>query len=134
LQRCENFGFSIDKHFLFFSLSKAQSEKLNLLQGCQMVSSQAKNNNMGIFWRALEWKMLIYILGISNMLWALGNFVVIWYIYIPHIGILYREKYGKPLYVSPFIERECTEQTQIWDENNGFGIVSQNLDKLSNRR
>jgi hypothetical protein len=27
-------------------------------QGCQMVSFQTENTNLGKFWRALEWKML----------------------------------------------------------------------------
>jgi hypothetical protein len=30
-------------------------------QGCQMVSFRTKNPNLGIFWRTLEWKLLIYI-------------------------------------------------------------------------
>jgi hypothetical protein len=29
-------------------------------QGCQMVYFKTKKPNMGIFWRALEWKMLVY--------------------------------------------------------------------------
>jgi hypothetical protein len=29
-------------------------------QGCQMVYFKTKNLNLGIFWRALEWKMLVY--------------------------------------------------------------------------
>jgi hypothetical protein len=39
--------------------SKEQSEKPSPEQGCQMVSFQTKNPNLGKFWRALEWKMLI---------------------------------------------------------------------------
>jgi hypothetical protein len=31
-------------------------------QGCQMVSFQTKNPNLGIFWETLEWKMLLYIM------------------------------------------------------------------------
>jgi hypothetical protein len=37
-------------------------------QGCQMVCFQTKNPNLGNFWRALEWKMLIYFLVICNIL------------------------------------------------------------------
>jgi hypothetical protein len=29
-------------------------------QGCQMVYFKTKNPNLGIFWSALEWKMLVY--------------------------------------------------------------------------
>jgi hypothetical protein len=43
-----------------------------LIQGCQMVSFQTKNPNLGIFWRTLEWKMLLYILFIWNILRAIG--------------------------------------------------------------
>jgi hypothetical protein len=31
-----------------------------LAQGCQMVYFQTKNPSMGKFWRALEWKSLVY--------------------------------------------------------------------------
>jgi hypothetical protein len=31
------------------------------LQGCNMVYFQTKNPNLGKFWRALEWKMLVYV-------------------------------------------------------------------------
>jgi hypothetical protein len=34
-------------------------------QGCQMVSFQTKNTNLGMFWRTLEWQMLISILVIG---------------------------------------------------------------------
>jgi hypothetical protein len=33
-----------------------------------------KNPNLGMFWRALEWKMLLYILVISNILVPSGIF------------------------------------------------------------
>jgi hypothetical protein len=34
------------------------------VQGCQMVSFQTKNPNLGKFWRTLDWKMLIYFMAI----------------------------------------------------------------------
>jgi hypothetical protein len=43
------------------------------LQGCQMVYFQTKNPNLAKYWRALEWKMLVYFMTI----WC--NFMVIWY-------------------------------------------------------
>jgi hypothetical protein len=57
-------------------------------QGCQMVSFQTKNPNLGIFWSTLEWKILYFLviwailrpLGIFYIC-AFGNFVVIWYIF-----------------------------------------------------
>jgi hypothetical protein len=63
-------------------------------QGCQMVSFQTKNTNLGKFWRALNGKMLIYFRAIWNILrifgiyilWPFGTFCVhlvhffwIWY-------------------------------------------------------
>jgi hypothetical protein len=32
-----------------------------LRPGCQMVCFQTKNPNLGNFWSALDWKMLIYL-------------------------------------------------------------------------
>jgi hypothetical protein len=37
-------------------------------QGCQMIVLQIQNPNLGIFWRALEWKMWVNILAIWNSL------------------------------------------------------------------
>jgi hypothetical protein len=49
--------------------------KKNFLQGCQMVYLQTKNFNSGMFWRSLEWDVLV-------------QFIVIWNI-LPPFGILY---------------------------------------------
>jgi hypothetical protein len=38
------------------------------VQGCQMVCFQTKNSNLGKFWRALEWKMLVKFMVIWNIL------------------------------------------------------------------
>jgi hypothetical protein len=43
-------------------------------QGCQMVYFRTKNPNLGKFWRALDWKVLIYLMANWNSLWALGIF------------------------------------------------------------
>jgi hypothetical protein len=57
-------------------------------QGCQMGYFYAKNPNLGKFWRALEWKMFVYLMFIWNILWPFGifyghfgNVVIIWYIF-----------------------------------------------------
>jgi hypothetical protein len=54
-------------------------------QGCQMVCFQNKNPNLGKFWSALDWKLLINFMAIWNILLRfatfyghLVNFVVIW--------------------------------------------------------
>jgi hypothetical protein len=42
-------------------------------QGCQMVYFCTKNTNAGIFWRTLEWKMLVYLYyGFWNIVRAFG--------------------------------------------------------------
>jgi hypothetical protein len=33
-------------------------------QGCQMVYFQAQNPDLGKFWRALEWKRLVYSMAV----------------------------------------------------------------------
>jgi hypothetical protein len=43
-------------------------------QGCQMVCFQTKNPNLGKFWRALEWKMLVYFMVIWDTLRQFGLF------------------------------------------------------------
>jgi hypothetical protein len=58
-----------------------------------MVCFQTKNPNLGKFWRALEWKILVYFMAIWNILQSFGNIVVIWYIF-PRFGILCQEKSG----------------------------------------
>jgi hypothetical protein len=45
------------------------------IQGCQMVYFHSKNPNLGIFWRTLEWKMLLYFMKICYR-----QFTAIWYI------------------------------------------------------
>jgi hypothetical protein len=67
-----------------------------------MVCFQTKNPNLGKFLRALDWKVLIYFVAISNILWILGifydhlvQFVFIWYIF-SDFGIMHQEKSGNP--------------------------------------
>jgi hypothetical protein len=70
-------------------------------QGCQIVCFQTKYPNLGKFWRALEWKMLVfyghleYFTVIWYILWPFGKVVVIWYIF-PRVGKLCHEKSGNP--------------------------------------
>jgi hypothetical protein len=48
---------------------------LNILHhGCQVVYFQTKNPNLGKFWTALEWKMLVYFTAIWYILWSFGIF------------------------------------------------------------
>jgi hypothetical protein len=50
----------------FYSVVSATNPSWD--QGCQMVSFQTKNQNLGKFRRALDWKMLIYLMEIWNIL------------------------------------------------------------------
>jgi hypothetical protein len=63
---------------------------------------QTKNPNMGKFWRALDWKIIVYFMAIWNILCPIGifcihmvHFVFIWYIF-SGFGIMYQEKSGNP--------------------------------------
>jgi hypothetical protein len=58
-----------------------------------MVCFKTKNPNLGKFWRALEWKMLVYVMAIWYILLPFGNGVEIWCIF-PRFGILCQEKSG----------------------------------------
>jgi hypothetical protein len=64
-------------------------------QGCQMVCFQTKNPNLGKFWRALQWNILVCFTVIWHILWPFGNVVVIWYIF-PRFGTVRQEKSGNP--------------------------------------
>jgi hypothetical protein len=69
-----------------------------------MVYLQTKIANLGIFWRALDWKMLIYLIAIWNILRTfeifcdhLVHFVLIWHIF-SGFGTMNQEKYGNPCF------------------------------------
>jgi hypothetical protein len=71
-------------------------------QGCQMLYFKSKNINFGVFWKALEWKFLVYFMANCCILWAFvyilwpfGNFVIFGYIF-PRFGMLYQEESGNP--------------------------------------
>jgi hypothetical protein len=71
-------------------------------QGCQMVYFQTKNTNLGKFWRALQWKILVNFITIWSILLQLGIFYdhlvyfVVFLLYFSGSGMLYQEKSGKP--------------------------------------
>jgi hypothetical protein len=92
-----------------------------------MVYFQTKNPNAGKFWRALEWKRLVYSIVIWNILWPLGifyghlvYFMAIWYILWP-FGIFYGHLY---------ILRHFGNFVAIWYIFPQFGILCQNLATL----
>jgi hypothetical protein len=63
-----------------------------------MVHFHAKNQKLGTFWRALEWKMLVFFQSILNILRPFGVFygnLVIAYIF-SRFGMLFQKKSGNP--------------------------------------
>jgi hypothetical protein len=56
-----------------------------MTQGCQMVYFQTKNPNLSAFWRALDWKMLIFLRLVGIFYGHLGylvHFVLICYFFL----------------------------------------------------
>jgi hypothetical protein len=71
-------------------------------QGCQMVSFQTKNPNLGTFLKTLDGKMFIYFMAIWNILRTFGklydhlvHFLSIWYTFSGFV-ITYQQKSGNP--------------------------------------
>jgi hypothetical protein len=77
-----------------------------------MVCFQTKNNNLGKFWRAIEWKTLVYFMAIWYILWLFGNVVVIWYLF-PPFGILCQEKSGNPALTAVSKDRGRSPDVEI---------------------
>jgi hypothetical protein len=60
-----------------------------------MLYFQTKNPYLGIFWRDLELKMLVYFVSICNILQPIGTLWPFGKIF-PLFGMLYQEKSGNP--------------------------------------
>jgi hypothetical protein len=78
-----------------------QVEPRTGFQGCQMVYFWTKNPNLGTFWTALQWKMMVYFMDTWSILRSfvilyghLVQFMVIWYIF--PILVISTEKSGNP--------------------------------------
>jgi hypothetical protein len=69
-----------------------------LLQGCQIVYFQTKNQNLGKFWRAFEWKMLVYLMTIRYILRPFG-IVCGHLVYFSHFGMFGLRKNWQPWFV-----------------------------------
>jgi hypothetical protein len=77
-----------------------------------MVCFKTKNPDLGIFWRALKWKMLAYLMVIWHDLWQLG-ILPIW---------LFGVVCGHLVYCSRFGTFGARKIWQPWaHERNGFG-------------
>jgi hypothetical protein len=80
-----------------------------------MVYFQTKNQNLDKFWRALDWKMLIYFMAIWIFYRHSGYFMTIWYIWVHLVpfsgfGILCQEKSGNPAWT---LKRSTTLRTKV---------------------
>jgi ribose/xylose/arabinose/galactoside ABC-type transport system permease subunit len=77
-----------------------------LTQGCQMAYLHTKNPNLGIVWKTLGWKILVYFLAIWCIIWLFGTFYghLVHFVRIRCIlisfGILYQVKSGNPALVT----------------------------------
>jgi hypothetical protein len=49
-------------------------------RGCQIAYFQTKNPNLGKFWKALQWEMLVYVIATWSIYGHLVYFVALWYI------------------------------------------------------
>jgi hypothetical protein len=74
LERLKNGGKTRPKKIchLLKDFSTATMSRCPHWQDCQMVCFQTKNPDLGKFWRALEWKVLLYFMSIRNILWPFG--------------------------------------------------------------
>jgi hypothetical protein len=52
-----------------------------------MVYFKTKNTSLGTIWRALGWKILLYVMAIWNILWPFG-IVFGHVVYFSHFGML----------------------------------------------
>jgi hypothetical protein len=58
-----------------------------------MVYFQTNNTNLGEFWRVLQWKMLVYLMGIWSILQTFGIFRGN-LVHVSSFGMLYQDKSG----------------------------------------
>jgi hypothetical protein len=75
------------------------------VRGCQIVYFNTQNTNLGIFWRAFEWEMLVYYMTVWNILMRFGIFfpfglVCGHLVHFPALVCLNQEKSGNPGHVS----------------------------------
>jgi hypothetical protein len=72
------------------------------VQGCQMFQFHTKKSNLGKFWRALQWKMLVCFMAIWNIsrpfFMTVTTFLVIWFIF--DVLVSFTEKNLTTLFLS----------------------------------
>jgi hypothetical protein len=94
----------------------------------RQVHFQTKNRNLGIFWKALPWKMFVFswpfcLFYCKMVIGNLVHFVVIWYIF-PRFGMLHRERSGNPAW---FIEMKCANLTRRVPSSQGANPITLHL-------
>jgi hypothetical protein len=68
--------------------------------GCRVARwFQTKNPNVGRFWRALEWKMMAYLMDIWDILWPFGKCCDNLVYFLPFWYIVSRKKSGNPAWL-----------------------------------
>jgi hypothetical protein len=110
-KKCEN-GDDSESGKLSANSWRLRLRNNGVEQGCQIACFQAKNPNLGKFWRVFQWKMLVhksYGYLVYFMYGQLIYFVAIWYI-LCLFGILFPflVHYMKKKSGNPGVERGST--------------------------
>jgi hypothetical protein len=71
-------------------------------QGCQMVFFLTKNHNLGKYWRAWDWKILIDFTAIGKFYDHMVHSIVFICVHFSILGIMHQEKSGNPGYDHDF--------------------------------
>jgi hypothetical protein len=116
-------GITVSRQTAFVSMPESSLKSGRVgIRDSRWYIFKLNNPNLGTFWRTLKWKILVYFLGISNILQPFGMFyshlvcfiaiwyvlqpfgifcshfiysMVIWYIF-PRFGMFHQEKSGNP--------------------------------------
>jgi hypothetical protein len=80
-----------NKKIRFFEFD--QNEQMVKNRVARWFIFKTKNPNLGKFWMALEWKMLVYFMGICNIL---RTYYESFGFKLVYFGILFQEKSGNP--------------------------------------
>jgi hypothetical protein len=83
LQSLPNLGRGVDDSILWLSFAQqilAATQHSHKCRVARWYVLSIKKPNMGIFWGALEWKMLVFLVPFGTFFSHFVHFVAIWYI------------------------------------------------------
>jgi hypothetical protein len=110
--------------------------------GCQVVYFHTKNPNLGIFWRGLDWKMLVYFTTLWNILlglfygryslWSFAIFFLFWYVWTNknlatlHLKFIYAqtksERWKRPQEPEDNVVKSLTSE-RIYEVSMGLNFI-----------